>query len=266
MTDLGAQIIDQPAHPALGFLYQTPIVYHFGHTSPSLNCKLYDMLGSQLAEKVKMRYAALPEARHAGCLVDSCGWVEGGGYSSLLHAAREFEVYTVIVLDHEKLFVDMQRDLPRVHVLHFPKSGGVVARSKAARKASRRERTRAYFYGMRDHVPLSPHSIVLPFDELQIYEVIESDIPASLLPIGETAEGIKPSVSKISPSPQMITHILSVSSTSEPDEILSSSVMGFLCVTDVSVEKSEVTLLSPQLPPLPKKCLLYSEVTFMDLQ
>ena len=263
---LGAQIIDQPAHPALGFLHQTPLVFHYGHLSPAANSKLYDLLITQLAARVHLRYETLPDARYAGCLINSCGLVEPSEYASLLLAAREFRAYTVIVLDHEKLFVDVQRDLPGVHVLHFPKSGGVVARTKAARKASRRERTRAYFYGMKEHLVLSPHSIVLPFDAVQIYQIAETDIPASLLPIGETAEGIKPSVSKMSPCPQMITHILAVSSSDDPDALLSSTTMGFLCVTDLCAERSEITLLSPQPAPLPKRCLLYSDITFMDLQ
>ena len=266
MYVVGAQIVDQPAHPALGFLHQTPLVFHFGHLSPVSNTKLYDMLVTQLVERVHTRYDSLPEARYAGCVINTCGWVEGSGYASLLHAAREFRAYTVIVLDHEKLFVDIQRDLPGVHVLHFPKSGGVVARTKAARKGSRRDRTRAYFYGMRDHLPLSPHSIVLPFEAVQIFQITETDIPASLLPIGETADGIKPSVSKMSPSPQMVTHILAVSASDDPDALLSTPAMGFLCVTDVCLEKSEITFLSPQPAPLPKKCLLYSDITFMDLQ
>ena len=240
-------------------------MFHFGSLTPESDLKLYDLLVAQLAEKVKLRYAALPEARYAGCVINTCGWLEAGGYSSLLNVARQFSVYTAIVLDHEKLFVDIQRDLPGVHVLHFPKSGGVLARSKAARKGSRRERTRAYFYGTKEQSVLSPHSIVLPFQEVEIFQITESDIPSSLLPIGETAEDIRPSVTKLSPSPQIVTHILSVSSTADPASLLTASTQGFLCVTDVSMEKSEITLLSPQPAPLPKRCLLYSDVTFMDL-
>ena len=86
-------------------------------------------------------------------MINTCGWVDGGGYKALLHAANAFEgtyipiiitnikicveesdyyfcihssVDVVFVLDHERLFHDLQRELPQTtQIVPLPKSGGV---------------------------------------------------------------------------------------------------------------------------------------------
>lgn len=79
-------------------------------------------------------------------MINTCGWVDGGGYKVLLHAAKAFEgnvietdlilsvsynivllpsVDVVFVLDHERLFHDLQRELPEsTQIVPLPKSGG----------------------------------------------------------------------------------------------------------------------------------------------
>ena len=39
-----------------GFALQAPLVYHFGHTSPGANMKLYNTLSSKIAEVVSQRF------------------------------------------------------------------------------------------------------------------------------------------------------------------------------------------------------------------
>jgi len=52
--------------------------------------------------------------------------VKGEGYKLLIHAAKAFEVDTIIVLDQERLYNELVRDLPDfVKVVFQPKSGGV---------------------------------------------------------------------------------------------------------------------------------------------
>ena len=44
-------------------------------------------------------------------------WIRGGGYQSILTAAKEFEIDVVLVLDQERLYKELERDLPKyVHV------------------------------------------------------------------------------------------------------------------------------------------------------
>lgn len=61
-------------------------------------------------------------------LINTCGWVKGNGYKHLLHAAEQFEVGCIFVLDQERLYNELLRDLPSfVKVIFLPKSGGVIS-------------------------------------------------------------------------------------------------------------------------------------------
>lgn len=59
-------------------------------------------------------------------IINTCGWVKGNGYKHLLHAAQAFEVGSIFVLDQERLYNELLRDIPSfVKVVLLPKSGGV---------------------------------------------------------------------------------------------------------------------------------------------
>ena len=100
------------------FNKQASLVYHFGHTSPEPNIKLYNTVVSALVTMFKDRckvnpksknsnsgtifeitgcpcrwiiFCFPPAARTGGCVINTCGWVDGGGYKALLHAAKAFE-------------------------------------------------------------------------------------------------------------------------------------------------------------------------------
>ena len=52
--------------------------------------------------------------------------MKGQGYQLLVHAAKAFEVDLIIVLDQERLYNELVRDMPDfVKVVFQPKSGGV---------------------------------------------------------------------------------------------------------------------------------------------
>jgi polynucleotide 5'-kinase involved in rRNA processing len=62
----------------------------------------------------------------SGVIINTCGWVKGQGYQLLIHAAKAFEVDLIIVLDQERLYNELVRDMPDfVKVVLQPKSGGV---------------------------------------------------------------------------------------------------------------------------------------------
>lgn len=48
----GALLVERPASIEEGFSQQAPLVYHFGHTSPSDNIELYNTIVSRLAEVI----------------------------------------------------------------------------------------------------------------------------------------------------------------------------------------------------------------------
>lgn len=65
-------------------------------------------------------------AKSSGIIINTCGWVKQEGYNHLLHAAEAFEVIAIFVLDQERLYNELLRDMPKfVQVVYLPKSGGV---------------------------------------------------------------------------------------------------------------------------------------------
>lgn len=65
-------------------------------------------------------------ANVSGVIINTCGWVKEDGYRSLTHIAQAFEVDVIVVLDQERLYNELVRDMPPfVRVVFLPKSGGV---------------------------------------------------------------------------------------------------------------------------------------------
>ena len=66
--------------------------------------------------------------KYSGCIINTCGWIKGQGYQSLLHTAQAFEADVVLVLDNERLYNDLKRDLPPfVNIVLQPKSPGIIS-------------------------------------------------------------------------------------------------------------------------------------------
>ncbi|XP_009879366.1 PREDICTED: polyribonucleotide 5'-hydroxyl-kinase Clp1, partial [Charadrius vociferus] len=136
---MGALYIERPADVEEGFSLQAPLVYHFGSTTPGTNIKLYNKVTAGIEAVVAVvstqRCEVTRRASVSGCLINTCGWVKGSGYQALVHAASAFEVDVVVVLDQERLYNELKRDLPHfVRTVLLPKSGGVVERSKDFRR------------------------------------------------------------------------------------------------------------------------------------
>ena len=97
----------------------------------------------------------------------------------------------VLVLDHERLYIDFQRDLPKeTAIVRLPKSGGVsisyqrhvftrlsicclqtVVRSREFRKRHRDDVVREYFYGKKRFYSYFPFSFEVPFSQISIYKI-----------------------------------------------------------------------------------------------
>lgn len=117
---MGALLVERPADVVEGFSQQAPLVFHFGHKKPSANIALYNLLVSRLAEVCSDRLQANKKARVSGIVINTCGWVQDDGYKLLTHAAQAFEVDAILVLDNERLYNELVRDMPDfVKVLFF---------------------------------------------------------------------------------------------------------------------------------------------------
>ncbi|KAL1513262.1 hypothetical protein ABEB36_002691 [Hypothenemus hampei] len=262
---VGAIVIERPASIDEGFSQEAPLVYNYGYKSPSGNSKLFSMVMDQLALTVKERLEVNKKTRHSGVIINTCGWIKGDGYRQLLHAGHTFEVDVVLVLDQERLYNELVRDMPNnVKIVFLQKSGGVVELSKSARTENRDQRIREYFYGTLKN-QLYPHSFDLKWSEIKLFKIGAPPLPDSCLPHGMKPMDHLTKVVSIIPSPGILHHLLAVSFAEKEDEdIIYSHVAGFVCVSNVDTERQTITLLSPQPKPLPNNVLVLSDLQFMD--
>jgi polyribonucleotide 5'-hydroxyl-kinase len=262
---IGALLVERPADVEEGFSQQAPLVFHYGYSTPNGNNTLYHALVTRLSEVIALRCEGNKKAKVSGVIINTCGWVKGPGYQAIIHAGQAFEVDYILVLDQERMYNELVRDMPPfVKVIFLPKSGGVVERNQQLRADTRDQRVKEYFYGS-VRCPLYPHSFDVPFSDIKIYKIGAPALPDSCMPLGMKAEDSMTKLIPVTPGPNLLHHLLSVSfaSTGEED-IIQTNVAGFICVTAVDIDRQLLTVLSPQPRPLPKTVLLVSEVQFMD--
>jgi len=268
---IGAMLIERPASiEDGGFIQQAPLAYFYGHKTPSHNIPLYNMLVSKLAEVVHERMESNRKAKASGVIINTCGWVKGEGYKSITHIAVAFEATVIVVLDQERLYNELSRDMPSfVKVVFLPKSGGVVERNTNFRQESRDNRIREYFYGRVHSQALHPHSFQVKLADTKIFKIGAPAIPQSCMPLGMKGEESRTKLVSVTPNASTLLHrLLAVSFAADEsqEDVVRTNVAGFVCVTDVDMEKGRMTVLSPQQGPLPKTLLLLSDIQFMDSQ
>jgi len=264
---IGALVVERPSDIEEGYWLTAPLVYHFGHKSPSGNMKLYSHLITQLADVINLRCESNNKANISGVIINTCGWVKEGGYQALVHAAGAFEVDSIVVLDQERLHSELKRDMPEfVRVMLLPKSGGVVERSAKTRLETRDNRIREYFYGTQSS--LYPHTFEVKFEDVNLFKIGAPELPESMLPLGMNPEETRTKLVQLKPSLGLLHHILSVSTaTSSEEDVVSTNVAGFILITEVNMEKECFTVLSPSPRPLPRNILLVmDDIQYMDFK
>ncbi|KVH92731.1 Pre-mRNA cleavage complex II Clp1, partial [Cynara cardunculus var. scolymus] len=206
---IAASPIDMPIDPVEGIPLEMPLVYFYGHNTPTVNADLYRVLVKELAVILERQFAGNTESRAAGML--------------LLHAIDTFQATVVLVLGQEKL-CSMLRDVlkrkPNVDVVKLQRSGGVVSRNSKFRASARSQRIREYFYGLSND--LSPHSSIASFSDLAIYKIGGGpQAPASALPIGAQPVADPMRLVPVNINRDLLNLVLAVSFAKEQDQILS---------------------------------------------
>jgi polyribonucleotide 5'-hydroxyl-kinase len=131
-------------------------------------------------------------------IINTSGLIRDEGYKSIVYAAREFDVNMILVIDQERLCVDLKKDLPdSIKVLCLPKSGGVVSKSQELRTNTRNTRIREYFYGVKSN--FYPYSFDVKFNDAKIFRIGTPNLPDSLLPVGMSREENNTRVYRITP-------------------------------------------------------------------
>lgn len=270
---LGLNVVERQADVESGFSEVAPLVFHFGYQNPAGNINLYNLIVSKMASAMAAKFEADRKIKASGCIINTCGWVTGAGFKALVNAIKAFDVGVVLVLDQERLFNELERELPVqfVKLVFVPKSGGVVVRTKQFRTEARDGRIREYFYGTPNKAVTSrfyPHSFDVPFSQMKVFKIGAPAVPNSCLPIGMKADDNQTKLTPITAIHQLVKHqLLSMSSCSvaEKHHAVESNIQGVICVTDIDPDAGTVTVLSPQPRPLPTDCVfLTSDVQFMD--
>ncbi|EEF45009.1 cleavage/polyadenylation factor ia subunit clp1p, putative [Ricinus communis] len=263
---IAATPIELPIDPVEGISLEMPLVYFYGHTTPSQNVELYKALVKELAQILERQFTGNAESRAAGMVINTMGWIEGVGYELILHAIDTFSANVVLVLGQEKLFSmlrDVLRSKPNVDVVKLQKSGGVVSRSSKVRQKSRSYRIREYFYGISND--LSPHSNVANFSDLSVYRIGGGpQAPRSALPIGADPVADPLRVAAVNIDRDLLHVVLAVSYAQDPDKIVSSNVAGFIYITDIDLQRRKITYLTPTAGKLPSNNLIMGTLTWLE--
>ncbi|KAK1359535.1 hypothetical protein POM88_044009 [Heracleum sosnowskyi] len=263
---IAATPIEMPIDPVEGIPLEMPLVYFYGHPTPSANADLYKVLVKELANILERQFAGNTESRAAGMVINTMGWVDGLGYELLLHAIDTFNATVVLVLGQEKLcslLKDVLKSKPNVDVVKLQKSGGVVSRNAKVRQKARGHRIREYFYGLTND--LSPHSNVASFSDLTVFRVGGGpQAPRSALPIGAEPAADPTRLVQVKIDRDLLHLVLAVSYAKEPNEIISSNVAGFIYVTDIDTQRNKITYLAPSAGELPSRFLIVGSLTWIE--
>ncbi|GAA5878021.1 hypothetical protein JCM1840_001719 [Sporobolomyces johnsonii] len=262
-----------------------PLVYYYGHLSPTLNEPHYDLLLKSVAGAVKRKVdEAGMDGWKSGYLVDTPGeWAEkkGGGWEKVKAAVRELEINVLLVLGSERLYVEMTKLMntnKTVTVVRVPKSDGASDLDLATLSRIQSSQIRSYFYGgpALTQGVLSPFSIIVKFEDVRICRVGEaagSHAPSSALPLGATrltrdTELVPVDLTGPRAASEVINRLLAVPQAEEGDEgeekVVKGPVGGFVWVSALDQAKKKITLLSPLPGRLPRKTLILGSIDWVD--
>ena len=250
---IGAVLVRNQVDLNDSFECESPLVHSFGHKSPGQNVELINWYISQLSETLRDRKKGQSGAD--GMVINTCGWIKGQGYDHLTHIAQAFEADVIIVLDEERLYSELERDLPQfVKVIWLPRSSGVTKRPVHLRSEARQRRIEAYFFGRQRQI--KPFFLDLKFSALRdrIYRVGDHWMDKEKQPMFK--------IDPVKLNEDLQNHLLAVSFAVKPDDLTRCNVAGFLCVTKVDVGKEKMTVMSPQPLPLPEGLLILSDIKY----
>jgi polyribonucleotide 5'-hydroxyl-kinase len=238
-------------------------VYFYGDLTVN-NPDYYKHIVSRLGTMLDERSKANEEARAAGCVVNTMGWIDGVGLELLLHAREALKIDHVLVIGQERLFGQLQQKLKGTdcQVFRLQKSGGVVERTPEYRRASRDRMFKEYFYGATGE--LAPASQTAYFSKISIYRIGGGPrAPTSALPIGQAPSTDPMRVTPVVPSTSLLHSVLAVSHGKTQGDLLTSNVAGFIYITEVNMMQKSFTYLSPCPGELPSNVLLSGNLKWL---
>ncbi|KAJ7219572.1 Pre-mRNA cleavage complex II protein Clp1-domain-containing protein [Mycena pura] len=258
-----------------------PLAYWYGHSETKRNPLLLERIVRNIGENINDKYQVDLQGRTAGLIVDTPASFASGHRSNddrqrLIRACVDaFKINTILVVGHEKLNVELNRNYgSHLTVVKIPKSGGVVELDHLYRERVHNYQLHTYFYGQRVPPPagissaslggetlsdiiLSPSSTIINFGDLSIFRIgAESMAPSSALPIGAARVVSETQAVPVDPAASgsgLLNAVLAVlaqpANTDEAErydeEILDLPIMGFIVVTNIDIPLRKMTILAP---------------------
>lgn len=102
-----------------GFPGEPPVVFYYGHTSPSENPSYYRHCVERLAAILDDRNTKDTSAKAAGMIANSMGWVEGLGYELLMHSIDTLKINIILVLGQDRLHSQLNSALSKKGMKHI---------------------------------------------------------------------------------------------------------------------------------------------------
>ncbi|CAH0520151.1 unnamed protein product [Peronospora belbahrii] len=236
------------------FILTNPLVYFYGHTMSSENVELFRYHQQQLAKSVKRRMENDIEVNASGCVINTCGWVDGQGFDLLVHAIKDFDVDIVLVIGQDRLYSRLQSALTGEKVngmdrsiVKLSRSDGVVPLNSKLRSAARISCIREYFYGAHSltvAIPtLSPCINEFSFDDVSFFAIKDMKVSDVMLPVGQ----VETKTDRLHSS-----------------WLVGAPAVGFVFIKEVRMAEQKVVLLVPSPGPLPSRNLLVGSIKWME--
>lgn len=256
---IGAMVVEHPASIEDGFVSNTPLVYNYGHLDINENPALYNLLISKTADKIFQRIRNNKAVYNSGIIINTFGSSKSKGYQHLTHVAQAFEVDVILVLDQERIYNELVRDMPPfVKIAMLPKSAAAVEKSRNVKNEHRDAMIRQYFYGT-TVFSLSTYTIEVKFSDVKIVKVgvaTSSDSKGS---------DHCTKVTTVEPGSSLLHHLLAITHCKDIDDnFIETNVAGFVCVMNIDIDKEVLTFLSPQKKLSPEVYLIYSNAQYNE--
>eukprot|EP01038_Epipyxis_sp_PR26KG_P007434 gene7434-10130_t len=298
---IGAIPLDKTTlHVEEGFSNYNPLIYFAGMHNPKDNIEQYKTLISILANKVNERLDRDIDARASGIIINTCAWVDGGGFDIklIMHCVQVFAIDVILVMGQDKLYSNLSSSVNAAYgggnnnnivVVKLPRSGGVVNRDANVRKRLRKTRIKEYFYG-RPHSTLSISFSPERRENVTISSFIFLKLGGIQLTqgmrlIGDTSNQDTSKLIRIQPSTDLdysvigvlhnpnngfgdldksISNDSSLKSSEISQNILASNIAGFVSIVQVDIDNDRMTILCPCPGSLPSNYLLVGGIKWVE--
>lgn len=250
-----------------GLVHEKTQSVMLGHTSPKQNQAVSEAIFTAMGEIMDSVLSTAGMNPSVGCVVDTCGDVDGKcGTETVVLAAKALKADVVFVLGSERLYASIRSTFEHsaTETVLLSKSGGVVSRDESARRALQSSKVRHYFYGVDNS--FNPYSTTVDFGDVTVLKVggAVSVVPDSVLPAGaeSSLDPLKPVV--LTSMTDLLHKILGVSQAEKEEDVVKAPLFGYVHVVRLDSEKNVMTVLAPSPGIIPGRFFVAGDVTWIE--